>query len=46
MRRLHCHRLLPDFLGNATLLGDRPLGLKPRGPVKPPQGLLDVFAIG
>ena len=46
MRRLHCHRLLPDFLGNATLPGDGPLGLKPRGPVKPPQGLLDVFAIG
>ena len=46
MRRLHCHRLLPDFLGNATFPGDGPLGLKPRGPVKPPQGLLDVFAIG
>jgi len=35
MLPLHCDRLMPNLVGNATLPGDGALGLKPRGSMNP-----------
>ena len=35
MLPLHCDRLMPNLVGNATLPGDGTLGLKPRGSMNP-----------